>query len=325
MFASIFTPIIVKPIFNLLVFIYAILPGHNFGLSLIIFTLVVRLLMWPLVKKQLHQTKAMRELQPEIKKVKQAAAGNKQRESQMLMELYKEKEISPFGSIGTLIIQFVILIGLYSGLRAVVSNPKAIITNSYSFLHRFGWIHHLSTNIHLFDATLLGFVNLTKSALKPGGGIYWPAMIIVFASAVTQYFASKQLLPTTSDSRKLRDILKDANTGKKADQSEVNAAVGRSTRYFIPVLIFLFTVNIASALSLYWFVGGLIAYIQQSYILRKDEGELETVASKNDSGRKLVESEVVKSSVVDKDKSIDSSKNKKPAKKRPNKNKRRKK
>jgi YidC/Oxa1 family membrane protein insertase len=323
MFASIFTVLIVKPIFNLLVFIYAILPGHNFGVSLIIFTLVIRLLMWPLVKKQLHQTKAMRGLQPEIKKVKQAAAGNKQKESQMLMELYKEKEISPLGSIGTLIIQFVILIGLYSGLRGVVDNPRAIITNSYSFIHRFSWIHKLSLNIHLFDATLLGFVNLTKSALKHGGGIYRPAMVIVLASAVTQYLASKQLLPTTSDSRKLRDILKDANSGRKADQTEVNAAVGRSTRYFIPVLIFLFTVNIASALSLYWFVGGLIAYIQQSYILRKDEGEMELAGASTGSGRKVIESEVVSSAVVAKD-GVPSNKNKKPSKKRPKTKRRRK-
>jgi YidC/Oxa1 family membrane protein insertase len=55
-----FTTLIVQPIFNLLVLIYALLPGHNFGLAIILFTIVVRLLLWPLVKKQLHQAKAMR-------------------------------------------------------------------------------------------------------------------------------------------------------------------------------------------------------------------------------------------------------------------------
>src|SRR4249920_850782 len=110
-----FTTLIVQPIFNLLVLIYALLPGHNFGLAIIIFTVIVRLLMWPLVKKQLHQAKAMRELQPEIKRIKKAASGDKQKESMMLMELYKEREISPFGSIGILIVQLIILIGLYQG------------------------------------------------------------------------------------------------------------------------------------------------------------------------------------------------------------------
>src|SRR5882762_8147392 len=98
-----FTTLIVQPIFNLLVLIYAILPGHNFGLAIIIFTVIVRLLLWPLVKKQLHQAKAMRELQPEIKRIKQATKGDRQKESAMLMELYKEREISPFGSIGIVI------------------------------------------------------------------------------------------------------------------------------------------------------------------------------------------------------------------------------
>src|SRR5665213_3369003 len=126
-----FTTIIVQPIFNLLVLIYALLPGHNFGLALILFTVVVRLLMWPLVKKQLHQAKAMRNLQPEIKKVKQAAKGNRQKESQMLMELYKERGINPFATFPVLIVQLVILIGLYSGLRRVISDPHNLVTFAY--------------------------------------------------------------------------------------------------------------------------------------------------------------------------------------------------
>jgi YidC/Oxa1 family membrane protein insertase len=73
-----FTTLIVQPIFNLLVLIYALLPGHNFGFALIIFTVIIRLLLWPLVKKQLHQARAMRELQPEIKKIKQATMGDRQ-------------------------------------------------------------------------------------------------------------------------------------------------------------------------------------------------------------------------------------------------------
>ena len=75
---SFFTTFIEQPIFNLLVLIYAIIPGHNFGLAIIIFTIIIRLLLWPLVKKQLHQAKAMRKLQPELKRLKQEAKGNKQ-------------------------------------------------------------------------------------------------------------------------------------------------------------------------------------------------------------------------------------------------------
>src|SRR4051812_23177504 len=104
-----FTTIIVQPIFNLLVLIYALIPGHNFGLAIIIFTIIVRLLMWPLVKKQLHHTKAIRGLQPELKKIKAATKGNRQEESRLTMELYKERQINPFSTIGIVLVQAPIL------------------------------------------------------------------------------------------------------------------------------------------------------------------------------------------------------------------------
>lgn len=287
-----FTTLIVQPIFNLLVLIYALIPGHNFGLAIILFTVVIRFLMWPLVKKQLHHAKAMRELQPELKRIKQAAKGNRQQESMMVMELYKERQINPFASLGIVLVQIPILLGLYIGLRKVIVDPKAIVDFSYPALRDLGWLKELAGDISKFDSTLFGVVDLNRAALNQNGGIYWPAMLLVIGSAVAQFFQSKQLMPSDKDARSLRKILKDAGGGKQADQSEVNAAVGRSTRFFLPALIFLFTVNIASALSLYWFVSGLVAYIQQAYILRKDETELEAVAD-NSKTKTVIEGEVV--------------------------------
>jgi YidC/Oxa1 family membrane protein insertase len=288
-----FTTIIVRPIFNLLVFIYDIVPGHNFGLAIIIFTIVIRMLMWPLVKKQLRQAKAMRELQPEMKRIKKAAAGDRQKESRMVMELYKEREVSPFGSIGTLIVQLIILIGLYSGLRKVVYDPQQIVSFAYPFLQHLSWSKHLAGNIHAFHDNLFGIVDLNRSALSKAG-IYWPAMVIVIGSAISQFYQGKQLMPTTSDSRKLRDILKDAGNGNSSDQSEINAAVGKSTRYLFPVMIFLFTVNYPAALSLYWLVGGVTAFIQQSIVLREDTTKLESTGGKPTKDvSKIIEAEVV--------------------------------
>ncbi len=290
--ASIFHILIIKPIFNLLVLIYALLPGHNFGLAIILFTILVRLLMWPLVKKQLHQAKAMRELQPELKKIKAKTKGNKQQESVMLMELYKERNISPFSSIGTLIVQFIILIGLYAGLNKVVHDPKQIIDFSYTWIHHLPWLQTLASNAGHFDETLLGWVDLTKPALASGGGIYWPAMLLVAGSAAGQYFQSAQLMPSPKDGRGLKAILKDAGSGKSADQSEVSAAIGRQTKYLIPFMIFIFTVNLPSALSLYWFTGAIVAYFQQGYILKQDETEMEKLADSPEKSE-IIEGEVI--------------------------------
>jgi YidC/Oxa1 family membrane protein insertase len=173
-----FQTLIVQPIFNLLAIIYALIPGHNFGLAIIIFTILVRLAMWPLVKRQLHQTKAMRKLQPELKRIKASAKGNRQQESLMMMELYRERGINPFASLGPLLIQLPIFIGLYGCLRKIVTDPKSLVEFSYPFVQHLGWMEQLAHDIKQFDETLLGIVDLTRGAITEQG-FYLPAFIIV--------------------------------------------------------------------------------------------------------------------------------------------------
>lgn len=272
-----FTTLIVQPIFNLLVLIYALLPGHDFGLSIIIFTIIVRLLLWPLVRKQLRQAKLMRKLQPEIKEIKKKAHGDRQKESLMLMELYKERGVNPIGSIGILIPQMIILIGLYSGLNRVVHDPNAIVSFAYPGLQHLGWMQDLVYNIHRFDETLFGLVDLTR-APSSENGFYIPALIIAVLSATAQYFQSRQLLPRQKDARRLRDILKAAGEGERADQGEVQAATSRVMITFLPLIILFVTLGLPSALGLYWLTGGIVAIIQQWIILREDEEEMEKIA-----------------------------------------------
>ena len=276
-----FQTIIVQPIFNLLVLIYAIIPGHNFGLAIILFTILIRLLMWPLVKKQLRHARAMRELQPELKRIKQATRGDRQKESALTMELYREKEINPFATIGIAVVQIPILIGLYVGLKKIIDNPEQIIKFSYPALHNLPWMKHIAADIKNFDGSLFGVVNLTRTAMGPLG-VYWPALIIVVASAVAQFFQNRQLMPQDPDARGLRQILRDAGKGNQAEQSEVNAAVGKSTQYLLPFMVFLIGLRLAVALPLYWLTSSLVAYIQQSRILRQDAREAD--ASVDQSG-----------------------------------------
>ncbi len=274
-----FTTIIVQPIFNLLVLIYALIPGHNFGLAIILFTIVIRLLLWPLLKKQLHHAKAIRELQPEIKKIKAQAAGDRRKEQMLMMELYKEREINPLASLGIIIVQAVILIGLYIGLSRVIKNPQEIINFSYPALHDLSWMQTLAHDIGRFDNSLFGVIDLHKTALGKSG-IYWPALVLVVGSAAAQFFQSRQLMPKGQDQRGLRQILREAGQGKQADQAEVSASVGRSMMYVIPLVSFIFFINFAAALPLYWLTGSLVAIWQQSRILREDVQEAEVEAGK---------------------------------------------
>lgn len=272
-----FTTLIVQPIFNLLVLIYALLPGHNFGLAIILFTIVVRLLMYPIVRKQLRQVRIMRAMQPELKIIKKKAKGNRQKESMLLMELYKERGVNPLGSIGILIPQFIILIGLYNGLTRVVRDPQEIVSFAYPALQNLDWMQRLGDNIKLFDETLFGLVDLTRRAIGENG-VYWPALLIVLLSSIVQYYASKMLLPDSKNARKLREILKAASKGEQADQQEMQAATSRIMIYILPFVIFIGTIGLPSALGLYWLVGGMVAVIQQTIILREDEETMEQIA-----------------------------------------------
>lgn len=299
-----FETILVRPIFNVLTFIYAVIPGHNFGLAIILFTIVARGLMWPLVKKQLHHTKALRKLQPELKKIKVAAKGDRQKEAELTMALYKEREINPFAPIGLLLVQLPILFALYAGISRIIRDPQTIINFSYPFVRDLAWMKELAADISKFDVSLFGVVDLTRKAVGP---TYWPAMFIVLGSAVVQYYTSKQLMVTDKSARGLRAIMREASEGKQADQAEVSAAVSRMMRFIVPAMIFFISVGIAAALSLYWLVSGLVAYIQQLVVLREDEEELLETTAKikvtGESTARVVEAEVI---------------NKKPAKNKTN-------
>ncbi len=135
-------------------------------------------------------------------------------------------------------------------------------------------MQEINADISQFDNTLFGFVDLGRAAVNSETGFYFPAFLLVLGSALIQFFQIRQTMPSDKESRKLREILKDANSGKQADSSEINAAMGRNMSYLLPIVIFMVTIGFPAALSLYWFVGGLIAYAQQSYLLKQDEFDM---------------------------------------------------
>lgn len=276
---NIFDILIVQPIFNLLIGIYSLVPGGDFGVSLIIFTVLVRFLMYPLVKKQLHQTKIMRKLQPELAKIKKAAKGNKQLEGMQMLELYKKHGVSPFRSIGILLVQLPIFIALYYVIQIFTMHRDQIAKFTYDFMEGIGPIKHLIEHPDQFNEKLLGIVDLTKSAFANNSVDVFLVLLAVVA-AVTQYIMSKQTLPQTESKKRLRDIMSEAADGKKADQSEMNAIVMGKMVKVLPIFMFFIMITVPGALALYYAVSNIVAVVQQSYLLKQDEEELEEIADK---------------------------------------------
>ncbi len=273
---SFFDTVIVQPIFNLLMLIYSLIP--DFGISIIIFTILVRLLLWPLVKKQLHHTKAMRKMQPELAKIKKQYAKNPQMRNLAMMELYKKHNISVFGPIGILLIQFPILIAMYRVVQIFASNRVDLGKYVYGAVKNLPVANNLVNNPDQFNQNFLGIFDLTQHAISKNGVVIGLLVLAVLA-AVLQYLTAKQLSPNSDSKRRLRDILSEAGSGKEADQSEVNAVVSRKMMKFMPVMVFLIIIYLPGALAMYMTTANAVGYLQNLIILRKDSSEMEDIAN----------------------------------------------
>ncbi len=273
---SFFDTVIVQPIFNLLMLIYSLIP--DFGVSIIIFTILVRLLLWPLVKKQLHHTKAMRKMQPELAKINKQYAKNPQMRNLAMMELYKKHNISVFGPIGILLIQFPILIAMYRVVQIFASNRADLGKYVYGAVKNLPVANNLVNNPDQFNQNFLGIFDLTQHAISRSGVVVGLLVLAVLA-AVLQYLTAKQLSPNSDSKRRLRDILSEAGSGKEADQSEVNAVVSRKMMKFMPVMVFLIIIYLPGALAMYMTTANAVGYLQNLIILRKDSSEMEDIAN----------------------------------------------
>lgn len=272
-----FETLIVQPLYNLLVAIYGLLPGHDLGLSLILFTVLIRLALWPLLKKQLHQSKVMRDLQPELKKIKKSANGDRQKEATLMMELYKEKGISPFGSIGLTLVQLPLFIGVFQAARALTEQFDRINDLTYSFVANIPHIADVIGNNNDFSYTSAGFIDLSKRAFD-SGTIYIPVVALGLLATVLAYIQSKQILPQQKDKKKLRDILKASSQGKQPAQEDMTAAMGGTMLYLMPALTLMFVIASPGAMIVYLLASSAIGIYQQSLIFKKDTDEMEDVA-----------------------------------------------
>ena len=274
-----FDLIVVQPIFNALMVIYGLIPGGDFGIAVIIFTIIIRMLMWPLVKKQLHQVKAMRKLQPELVRIKKKAKGNKQLEGMMMMELYKKHNVNPFRTVLILLVQLPIFIGLYHVIQIFTLHRDELAKFTYGFFEQWPPVAHLIQYLDSFNQNLFGVIDLTQHAIS-SSGVSWFLVFLAVASGALQYISSKQTMPqqASSDKKGLRQLMAEAADGKQADQSEINAVVMQKMTKFLPVFMTVIMLTLPGAIALYYAVSTAVAVLQQHILLQRDEEEMEEIA-----------------------------------------------
>lgn len=229
-----FNTILYQPLLNILILLYEYLPGHDFGLAVIVLTILIKILFYPLGVKAIKSQKALSSLQPKIKEIQEKYKDNKEQQTREIMGLYKKEKINPFSGCLPLLIQLPVLIALYRvfwhGLQ-----PEQM-TLLYSFVPLPG----------IIDSTFFGIIDLAN-----------PNIVIAFLAGIFQFIQVKMTTPKPKESKK--------------QDSSFAGQMQKQMLYFMPAFMVLILFRLPSAIGLYWLTTTLFTIIQQYVILKKEK------------------------------------------------------
>jgi YidC/Oxa1 family membrane protein insertase len=241
---------IYQPLYNLLILIYNFIPFHDFGVAIILVTVLLKFILMPLSKKQIEAQKKMQVLQPKIKEIQEKYKKDKEKQSRALMEFYKENKANPFSGCLPTIFQLVFLIAIYRVLlnisnAGLMADPHQL----YSFVANPGQINQY----------FLGLIDLSKAinfSQLTAGSI--AQIFLIIAAAIAQYFQTKMLMPAQK-------------AVSKSDNQDISQIMTKQMLYMGPLLTLFIGIKFPAGLALYWLVSTVFALVQQSGLMKKEE------------------------------------------------------
>jgi len=245
--------LIIKPFINTLLLIYDLI-GRNFGLAIILFTILIKIITHPLTSKQIKSSRAMQELQndKQWQEIQKKYKNDREKLAQEQMNLYKEKGISPFASCLPTLIQFPIIIGLYQSIIQTMGNAPLQMLNlvskiSPALVEFFSFIPGLSNPISLIplNAQFL-WMNIGKPERVFIPGINFGIPVLAIIVVISSFFQNKLITPPSSD-------------------PQANQMSGMMNIY-MPLLMGWFAYSFASGLALYFVVNNFITIIQYALL-----------------------------------------------------------
>lgn len=234
MFGTLFNVILYKPIFNIFIGLYNVIPGHDVGIVILIITIIIRLILYPLTNSSIRAQKSMQELQPKMDAIKKEFGKDQQRLAAETMKLYKEHKVNPITSCLPMLVQLPILIALYLVLRNGLES-KDLATNLYSFIYNPVTIKQIS----------LGFFDLAK-----------PNLVLAVLAGGAQFLQAKFMVTKKAP----------PTAGEGAKDENMTAMMNKQMLYLMPVMTVLIGVKLPSGLTLYWFLSTILMVLQQLLI-----------------------------------------------------------
>ena len=242
---DIWTTVIITPFINVLMFIYTIV-GHNFGVAVILFTILIRLVTYPLTIQQLKGTTGMQEMQkdPRWIEAQKKYKNDKEKLASEQMRLYKELGINPFASCLPTLIQFPIIIGLYqSVIKSLASSPVELLA-----LARYVYPGFLNlANLFPLNSNFL-WMDLGQPERLTLPFLSFGIPVLAIVVVISTYVQSKLMQPPSSGS---------------GDQA---AMMGNMMNIYMPFLMGYLAYTLASGLSLYFVASNLIGILQYAML-----------------------------------------------------------
>lgn len=234
-----------QPFFNGLILLYEYLPGHDFGLAVVILTALIKLALHPLTIKGLKAQRLMADLQPKIKEIQEKFKGDSSQQNKAMMELYKQTKVNPFSGCFLLLLQLPILVALYQVFLKVLSSESfndilyGFVANPGAIQPHFLWV---------FDFNNKVFIG-----------------VLAVMAGLAQFWQSKISSPQPQ-----------SKTNKTKNQPDFSGLMQKQMLYLFPALGVFIVWKFGAVIGLYWIFTSVFSIIEQMIVNKKDYGQQKT-------------------------------------------------
>jgi YidC/Oxa1 family membrane protein insertase len=215
------------------------LPGHDIGLAILVLTVLIRLILFPLYYQSIKSQKALQDIQPKVEALKKQYANEKEKMAQELMNLYKKDKVNPFSSCLPLLIQFPFLIAVYQVFRQGLSSKG------------FEMLYPFVVRPEHINPMFLGFINLAV-----------PSLVLAVLAGLAQFWQTKMLMAQKPP------LIKGKEIEGSADEKTM-AMMNKQMIYFMPIFTVIIGASLPAGLTLYWFITTLLMALQQVWMFGK--------------------------------------------------------
>lgn len=230
-----------QPILNALILLFHYLPGQDFGMAIIVLTLLIRFLLYPLSRQAIISQKALVDLQPKIKEIQKRYKNDKEKQAKAMIELYQKTKINPFSGCLPFLVQIPVLIALYQVFWRGFKEDQKV------FLYKF--VSPLPPD---FMPTFLGMINLAQ-----------PNFLLALIAGFLQFWQTKMLSFSFNQKK-----------DKKKRESDFVNFFQKQILYFFPFFTCLILMKFPSALALYWVTTSLFSIGQQYIFLKSSKRKM---------------------------------------------------